>query len=54
MKFNPRYEEHRFFPILCYVCKSVDQQSDCVTERFIEQITGWKIMGLPNPCDYSK
>lgn len=45
------YEEHKFFPILRYVCKSVDQPRDCVTEKFIEPITAWKVAGLPNPGD---
>lgn len=45
------YEKHKFFPILRYVCKSVDQPKDCVTEKFIEPITAWKIAGLPNPGD---
>jgi TusE/DsrC/DsvC family sulfur relay protein len=45
------YEEHKFFPILRYVCKSVDQPQNCVTEKFMEPITAWKLAGLPNPGD---
>ena len=45
------YREHKFFPILRYVCKKVDQPRDCVTEKFIEPVTAWKIAGLPNPGD---
>jgi TusE/DsrC/DsvC family sulfur relay protein len=45
------YSEHKFFPILRYVCKSVDQPRECVTEKFIEPVIAWKVAGLPNPGD---
>jgi len=45
------YRQHRFFPILRYVCKNVDQPKGCVTEKFMEPVTAWKIAGLPNPGD---
>jgi len=45
------YREHKFFPILRYVCKNVDQPRDCVTDKFIEPIIAWKIAGLPYPGD---
>jgi len=52
LKFMRKYyEEHKFFPILRYVCKSVDQPLNCVTEKFMEPITAWKLAGLPNPGD---
>ncbi len=43
------YGEHKFFPILRYVCKNLDQPRECVTEKFIEPVIAWKIAGLPNP-----
>ncbi len=43
------YAKHHFFPIVRYVCKSVHQPNDCVTEQFIDPVTAWKIAGLPNP-----
>jgi TusE/DsrC/DsvC family sulfur relay protein len=43
------YKEHKFFPILRYVCKYVDQPRECVTDKFIEPVIAWKIAGLPNP-----
>jgi TusE/DsrC/DsvC family sulfur relay protein len=43
------YEENRFFPILRFVCKSVHQQSKCVTDQFQDPVKAWKIAGLPNP-----
>jgi TusE/DsrC/DsvC family sulfur relay protein len=45
------YREHKFFPILRYVCKNVHQPRDCVTDKFIEPIIAWKIAGLPYPGD---
>lgn len=43
------YQEHRFFPILRYVCKNIHQPKDCVTEKFLEPVIAWKVAGLPNP-----
>lgn len=43
------YRKHRFFPIVRYVCKNVHQPAHCVTEKFIDPVTAWKIAGLPNP-----
>lgn len=43
------YQEHKFFPILRYVCKNLDQPRQCVTEKFMEPVIAWRIAGLPNP-----
>jgi TusE/DsrC/DsvC family sulfur relay protein len=43
------YGKHRFFPIVRYVCKNVHQPANCVTEKFMDPVTAWKIAGLPNP-----
>jgi tRNA 2-thiouridine synthesizing protein E len=43
------YRKYEFFPIVRYVCKSVRQPNNCVTENFIDPVTAWKIAGLPNP-----
>ncbi len=43
------YKKHKFFPIVRYVCKNVHQPSNCVTEKFMDPVTAWKIAGLPNP-----
>lgn len=43
------YQEHRFFPILRAVCRSVHQPRTCVTDKFNDPVTAWKIAGLPNP-----
>ena len=43
------YRKHKFFPIVRYVCKNVHQSRNCVTEKFIDPVTAWKIAGLPNP-----
>lgn len=43
------YLKHRFFPIVRFVCKNVGQPRDCMTEKFIDPVTAWKIAGLPNP-----
>jgi TusE/DsrC/DsvC family sulfur relay protein len=43
------YRKYEFFPIVRYVCKSVHQPNNCVTENFIDPVTAWKIAGLPNP-----
>jgi len=43
------YRKHRFFPIVRYVCKNVHQPNNCMTEKFIDPVTAWKIAGLPNP-----
>jgi len=52
LKFMRKYyEEHKFFPIVRAICKNVHQPKDCVTEKFIDPITAWKIAGLPNPGD---
>jgi len=45
------YKKHSFFPIVRYVCKNVHQPRNCVTERFLDPVTAWKIAGLPNPGD---
>jgi len=50
--FMRRYfKEHKFFPIVRFVCKNVGQPRECVTEKFIEPVIAWKIAGLPNPGD---
>lgn len=50
LKFMRKYyEEHKFFPIVRAVCKNVHQPRDCVTEKFLDPVTAWKIAGLPNP-----
>ena len=43
------YKKHKFFPIVRYVCKNVHQPRNCVTEKFMDPVTAWKIAGLPNP-----
>lgn len=43
------YQEHRFFPILRAVCNGVHQPSTCITDKFNDPVTAWKIAGLPNP-----
>lgn len=43
------YRKHTFFPIIRSVCKSVHQPRTCVTDKFIDPVTAWKIAGLPNP-----
>lgn len=43
------YREYNFFPIIRAVCKNVHQPKNCVTEKFIDPVTAWKIAGLPNP-----
>jgi TusE/DsrC/DsvC family sulfur relay protein len=43
------YKKHKFFPIVRYVCKNVHQPSNCVTVKFMDPVTAWKIAGLPNP-----
>jgi TusE/DsrC/DsvC family sulfur relay protein len=43
------YLKHKFFPIVRYVCKNVGQPRNCMTEKFIDPVTAWKIAGLPNP-----
>jgi len=45
------YLKHRFFPIVRFVCKNVDQPRSCVTEQFMDPVKAWKIAGLPNPGD---
>ena len=45
------FKEHKFFPIVRYVCKNVGQPRECVTDKFIEPVIAWKIAGLPNPGD---
>lgn len=45
------YQKHNFFPIVRYVCRNVGQPRDCITEKFIDPVTAWKIAGLPNPGD---
>lgn len=43
------YREHRFFPIVRAICRDVHQARTCVTDRFPDPVTAWKIAGLPNP-----
>ena len=43
------YKKYNFFPIVRYVCKNVHQPRNCVTEKFMDPVTAWKIAGLPNP-----
>ena len=43
------YQKHHFFPIVRYVCRNVHQPNNCVTVKFIDPVTAWKIAGLPNP-----
>jgi TusE/DsrC/DsvC family sulfur relay protein len=43
------YLKHRFFPIVRFVCKNVNQPRNCVTEKFMDPVKAWKIAGLPNP-----
>jgi TusE/DsrC/DsvC family sulfur relay protein len=43
------YREHAFFPIVRSVCSDVRQPRTCVTDRFPDPVTAWKIAGLPNP-----
>jgi TusE/DsrC/DsvC family sulfur relay protein len=43
------YREHRFFPIVRAICRSVHQARTCVTDQFPDPVTAWKIAGLPNP-----
>lgn len=48
------YEEHKFFPIVRAVCKNVHQPKDCLTEKFMDPVTAWKIAGLPNPGEEAR
>ena len=43
------YRKHRFFPIVRAICRSVHQPRTCITDRFSDPVTAWKIAGLPNP-----
>ena len=43
------YARFKAFPILNYVCKSVDQPRECVNEEFINPEIAWKLAGLPKP-----
>jgi tRNA 2-thiouridine synthesizing protein E len=43
------YREHAFFPIIRSVCAKVHQPRTCVTDRFSDPVTAWKIAGLPYP-----
>jgi len=43
------YRKHRFFPIVRAICRSVNQPRTCVTDRFPDPVTAWKVAGLPNP-----
>lgn len=43
------YGKHRFFPIVRSICWSVRQPRTCITDRFEDPVTAWKIAGLPNP-----
>jgi tRNA 2-thiouridine synthesizing protein E len=43
------YREHAFFPIVRAVCRNVHQSRTCITDRFSDPVTAWKIAGLPNP-----
>jgi len=43
------YRQHRFFPIVRSICRSIHQPRSCVTDSFTDPVTAWKIAGLPNP-----
>jgi tRNA 2-thiouridine synthesizing protein E len=43
------YQKYQFFPIVRFVCKNVGQPRNCVTEKFMNPVTAWKVAGLPNP-----
>ena len=43
------FRDYRFFPIVRAICRSVHQTRTCVTDRFPDPVTAWKIAGLPNP-----
>ena len=43
------YKRYIFFPILGTVCKNVHQPKECMTEKFMEPLTAWKVAGLPKP-----
>ncbi len=43
------YRKYNFFPIIRYVCRNVGQPKDCITDKFSDPVTAWKIAGLPNP-----
>jgi tRNA 2-thiouridine synthesizing protein E len=43
------YRKHSFFPIVRSICANVHQPRTCVTDKFIDPVTAWKIAGLPNP-----
>jgi TusE/DsrC/DsvC family sulfur relay protein len=43
------YKKHKFFPIVRSVCKNIHQPRNCVTDKFMDPVTAWKIAGLPNP-----
>lgn len=41
------YHKFSAFPILNYVCKSIERPRECVNEQFINPGKAWKIAGLP-------
>jgi TusE/DsrC/DsvC family sulfur relay protein len=43
------YKKYNFFPLLGSICKNVHQEKECVTEKFMEPLTAWKVAGLPKP-----
>ncbi|OGW36702.1 MAG: hypothetical protein A2X58_00160 [Nitrospirae bacterium GWC2_56_14] len=43
------YRKHSFFPIMRAICANVQQPRTCVTDKFIDPVTAWKLAGLPNP-----
>ena len=43
------YRQHRFFPIVRAICRSVHQPRTCIADRFSDPVAAWKIAGLPNP-----
>jgi TusE/DsrC/DsvC family sulfur relay protein len=43
------YLKYNFFPVLGSICKNVHQPKECVTEKFMEPLTAWRVAGLPKP-----
>jgi tRNA 2-thiouridine synthesizing protein E len=41
------YLKFHAFPILSYVCKKIQQPSECLNEEFVNPMKAWKIAGLP-------
>jgi len=52
LKFiNDYYKKYNYFPVVNFVCKSLDQPKNCVAEKLIDPLLAWKIAGLPKPDD---